>query len=196
MRWFALKFSGAIILMFLLQQIEGFTDVFLMTEEAWTQPWRFVTAIFLHGDMGHLLYNLLALALFGSVLEKFIGWKKFLFVFFAAGLLGNVVGVFVYPRSLGASGAIFGILGALAVLRPFLMVWASGVPMPMIGAVFIWAMGDLAGLFAPDDVGHVAHISGLVIGLMSGWLWRERKVKDKMDIPEDVMEKWEDMYMR
>ncbi len=96
--------------------ISGFTELFLLNSSSYLQIWRFVTAIFLHGGLAHLLYNIFALALFGSMLERLIGSTRFLMVFFVTGVLANIVSVNFYDSSLGASGAIFGVIGALIVI--------------------------------------------------------------------------------
>ena len=78
---------------------EGFTDMFVLNELAisgW-QVWRFVSAIFLHGSITHLAYNMFALFFFGIALEKFIGSKKFLFVYFFSGIIANIISINFYP---------------------------------------------------------------------------------------------------
>jgi hypothetical protein len=98
------------------------------------------------------------LALFGSILEKIIGSKRFLWIYLGIGVLGNLIGVFLYPRSLGASGAIFGILGLLAVLRPNMQVWVMYFPMPMWAAAIVWFLIDFVGIFAPAGTANAIHI--------------------------------------
>jgi len=95
--------------------------------------WRFLTAVFLHGGVGHILFNGFALLLFGSILERFVGGRRFLIVFFVTGILANLISVNFYSSSLGASGAIFGVIGALVIVRPGLTVWAFGMPMKACG---------------------------------------------------------------
>jgi len=173
-RFYALKLCFWMFVIFLIQYlVRGFTELFLLDSGALTQFWRFFTAIFLHGDFGHLLYNVFALALFGSMLEKLIGPRRFLIVFFVSGILANIFSVNFYDASLGASGAIFGIIGALIVVRPFMVVWAFGLPMPLILAGILWAAGDLIGLFVPSNVANLAHLSGMFFGLIFGVLYRK-----------------------
>ena len=178
----------------------GFTELFLLNELSFSQPWRFVTAIFLHGDFGHLLYNMFALLLFGGMLERLIGGRRFLLVFFATGIIANFVSVFFYPSSLGASGAIFGIIGSLIVVRPTLVVFAFGLPMPMFIAGILWATGDIIGLFVPSNVGNIAHLSGLAIGLLFGAFyrdWRRRRIpRERSGLDEGFMRRWEDVHLK
>src|SRR3989344_260913 len=111
-KFYSLKLCLFMIVVFAFQFLwNGFTGMFVLDELSWSEPWRFFTAIFLHGGVGHLVLNLFALALFGSILENFIGGKRFLLLFFTTGILANLVSVNFYDSSLGASGAIFGILG-------------------------------------------------------------------------------------
>ncbi len=62
--------------------VNGFTDLFVLDGNSFSQIWRFVSAIFLHSGVSHILYNLFELALFGSILEKLVGAKTFLLIFF------------------------------------------------------------------------------------------------------------------
>ena len=200
-KFYALKLSGIMILIFILQLVfskSGFTELFLLDGNSWAQPWRFLTAIFLHGNIVHLLYNIFALALFGSILEQLIGANKFLRIFLISGILANLISINFYPNSLGASGAIFGIIGALVVIRPWMFVWAFGLPMPMLIAGILWAIGDVIGIFVPDEIGNIAHLSGMFFGLIFGLLYKERrrKIYNKIIVDEKSIRKWEKGFMR
>ena len=174
-RFYALKLCGIMFLIFLVQMLfSGFTNLFLLNDLAFTQVWRFISSIFLHGGFAHLLYNLFALGLFGSILERLIGSRRFLIVFFVTGILANIVSVNFYDSSLGASGAIFGIIGALVIVRPLMAVWAFGLPMPLFLAGILWATGDLIGLFVPSNVANLAHLSGMFFGILFGFAYRRR----------------------
>jgi uncharacterized protein len=184
--------------------IPGFTELFILDKAATLyhyEIWRIVTSIFLHGGVAHLLYNLFALALFGIILERIIGSRRFLLVFFFSGILANIVSVNFYESSLGASGAIYGILGCLAVIRPMMMVWVFGIPMPMFIAAILWVGGSILGIFIPSNIGDIAHLSGIVVGFLAGLFLRgrfaERKITGRrVDIPDEYMQEWEDRYMR
>ena len=185
--------------MFVFQQIPGFTEMFVLNDTVYNgQIWRYVSSIFLHGGMAHLLYNMFALAFFGFILEKLIGSKRFLIVFFVSGIFANIISVNFYTSSLGASGAIMGIIGALALIRPMMMVWAFGLMMPMFLAAIVWIIGDVIGIFIPDNVGNIAHLSGVFIGLILGLYFRPDvgKKNDKIEIPESYARAWEDTYMK
>tara|TARA_Y100000310_G_scaffold210406_1_gene211021 strand:- start:217 stop:783 length:567 start_codon:yes stop_codon:yes gene_type:complete len=187
--------------MFILQQIiPGFTEMFVLNEQSVSgfEFWRFISGIFLHGGIGHLLYNMFALGLFGFILERLIGSKRFLLVFFASGIIANIISVQFYPSSLGASGAIMGIIGVLAVIKPMMMVWAFGLIMPMFIAAILWVIGDIIGIFIPDGVGNIAHLSGVGVGVIVGIFLRGKRVKKKkrVEIPEDYIRSWEDKFMK
>lgn len=203
----SLKLSGIIVVIFFIQMISTrFTELFLLNNSAWVQPWRFVSAIFLHSGAGHILYNLFALVVFGLALEGIINSKKFLIVFFGTGILANIFSVFFYPSSLGASGAIFGVIGTLVALRPTLFVWAFGVPMPLFLAGALWALGDIIGavsFFAGNPIsntGNLAHLSGMVVGFVYGLILRNKfldKSKSSVEkVDEKYLRNWEDNYMR
>lgn len=199
-KFYALWLSAICILFFVLQLfIPTFTNALLLNEQSWTQPWRFLTSIFLHGDIAHLLYNIFALALFGSILEKLIGGRKFLIVFFATGILANLFSINFYPSSLGASGAIFGVIGALIIVRPLMTVWAFGLPMPIFIAGILWVTGDVIGIFVPSNVGNIAHLSGIFFGLIFGLFYRNWKPKPthyKITLNENMIRDWEDNYLK
>jgi uncharacterized protein len=204
-KFYALKLVGLTFIVFLLQVFFGkdFTNMFsLVANVAWQEPWRFLTPIFLHGGVGHFLTNMFGLALFGSLLEKVIGAKRFLFVYIGTGIIANLISVNFYPASLGASGAVFGVLGCLAVLRPNLVVWISYMPMPMWLAIFVWAAIDLLGVFYPSGTGNIAHLVGMISGIALGFFWSRRfgKYKRKRNkqkvISNDEFRFWESRYMR
>lgn len=200
--WFALKLVIICVIVFIFQIIyPQITEQFaLVSAIVITNPWTIITSIFLHGSFQHLFYNMFALGLFGSVLEKIIGGKKFLILFFVSGIIAGIGSVLFYTASIGASGAIFGVLGTLGVLRPKMTVYVGYVPMPMAFAVVLWAIGDLVGLFAPTEVAHAAHLFGLAFGLILGFILRKqyKEVQTKRKehkIDEEEFEEWEDEWM-
>jgi membrane associated rhomboid family serine protease len=204
----SLYLCAVCVFLFVVQLIvPGFTDSLQLTSAAYTQIWRFVSAIFLHASTLHLLYNMFALALFGFILEQIIGTKKFLIVFFVTGIIANIIAGFFYSSSLGASGAIFGVIGCLVILRPKMAVWAFGLPMPLFIAGIFWVAGDVFGAAAflagsPfDNTGNIAHLSGVFIGMIFGAVWRKSyalpsRQKAYVHFNESAMQSWEDRYMK
>lgn len=199
-RFYALWLSAICILIFILQLLfEGFTDLFLLNSDAFVQPWRFLTPIFLHGGLTHLIFNMFALALFGSILEKLIGGPKFLLVFFLTGVLANLVSINFYDSALGASGAIFGVIGCLILIKPSQVVWAFGLPMPIFLAGILWVIADFIGVFMPSNVANFAHLSGMFFGLVFGALfrdWRKKENPQKVVLNERYVQDWEKYYLR
>lgn len=201
-KFYALQLTVICVLIFILQvSIPNFTELFLLNSFAYKEIWRFLTSIFLHGNLAHLLYNSFALALFGSILEKFIGGKRFLAVFFLTGILANIIAINFYNASLGASGAIFGVIGALIVIRPMLLIWAFGLPMPIFVAGVLWAALDFIGIFVPSNVGNIAHLAGMFLGLLFGLFLRKMRVqrqkfiRNESVLDENKIKSWEDRYL-
>ena len=206
-KYYSLKICGIIIITFILQIIlSNFTERFILNSASWSEPWRFITSIFLHGGVVHLLYNLLALLIFGLILEKFIGSFRFLIVFLISGILANLISVNFYSSSLGASGAIFGVIGALIILRPTMPVWAFGLPMPIFIAGILWSAGDLLGAYGfltgnpMGNTGNIAHLSGMFFGFILGFLFRgiieRQKKKINVSLDEGEVRNWEDVYLK
>lgn len=208
-RFYSLWLSAIIVFTFILQNlpgIPGFTDIFILNQKALTnfEIWRYVTSIFLHGSITHLAFNLFALFFFGLVLEKTIGTKRFLITFFATGIIANIISVNFYNSSLGASGAIYGVIGAVAILRPMMMVFSFGAIIPMFVAAIIYVAADILralGAFGPTNVGSIAHLSGIAIGFLMGIYFRSKfkqRKTQKMEVKFDErsMKNWEDQFMR
>jgi membrane associated rhomboid family serine protease len=189
-RWTFVFIVACVIVFFF--QIMGFFDwrAFAFTPGiASDAPWTYVTSVFLHANFTHLLINMLVLFFLGSVLERQIGSTNFLILFILAGI-GGSIGYMVTATdpmtpALGASGAINGVIGALAVVMPFMMVFVWGlVPLPMIVVALLWAVMDFFGLFTPSGVAHGAHLGGLFIGVLYG-LYLRVKLKRKRRVRID-----------
>jgi membrane associated rhomboid family serine protease len=208
-RYFTFWIALVLVVVFIIQLlVPGFTETFYLTSDALSMPWQFISAIFLHGGVAHLVYNLFALILFGFMLESLIGSKRFLILFLASGIFANLISFMFYPSSLGASGAIMALIGAMAVLKPMITVWAFNLPMPMFVLAIIWVVGSIMGVFGLGDpnTGHIAHLSGIVVGLLYGFYLRLRKQKRdrnnsvvferKIELPEDYMQAWENYHFK
>jgi len=140
-----------------------------------TRPWTLVTNLFIHGGIWHILANMITLYFFGSYLSRLIGVKKFLLVYFSGGILGNIF-YFLLPPSpfsiaIGASGAIFALAGVLVVMMPNLKVLLYFiVPLPLWVVVLVFFV---LWSFIPG-VAWQAHLGGLVLGLVAGYIFRRR----------------------
>ncbi len=199
-KFYSVFIAILLVVIFAIQLISpAFEQALILNQSSIYQPWKFLTAIFLHGSLSHLLLNMFALILFGLMLEKLIGSNKFLLVFIITGILANIVSFNFYPSSLGASGAIMGVIGALAIIRPMMTVWAFGMIMPMFIAAIIYIVIDSIGIFIPDNIGHIAHLSGIFFGVIIGIYLRSKIQKEKrthkIKVPEHIMRKWEAIYM-
>jgi membrane associated rhomboid family serine protease len=178
-----------------------FSGFALVSQDVWARPWTLVTHMFLHADLMHFAYNAFALALFGLVLERRIGHQNFLLIFFSTGLLAGFVSTLFYHSVVGASGAVMGLIGTLAVLRPRMVVWSLGVPMPIVAAACVWILLDLAGFSTADNVAHAAHLAGLGFGIVLGLFMKEeygdRKGKERREelISDEEHDRWEREHM-
>lgn len=168
------------VVVFILEQftlIEQYT--YFVPAYAFSRPWTFITSIFLHADFSHLFFNMFALFIFGIYLEPRVNEKTYLSIFFLAGIVGNLGYMLTALGStipgLGASGAIYGIMGAVAVLEPYATVYLGFVPMPMIFAAFIWTITGFFGLFVPGNIAHGSHLAGLFIGVVFGFYLRRQR---------------------
>lgn len=162
------------------------------------KPWQILTHMFMHGGFWHIFFNMYSLLMFGSILERSLGPKKFLIFYFVTGL-GAVAlhtgvewmqaRVFIangaaqaYQQllvtpTLGASGAIYGVLIGFAMLYPQARLTLIFPPIPMTAKwlVIIFAAIELfSGINGiQDGVAHFAHLGGMLFGwLLIRW-WRK-----------------------
>ena len=130
------------------------------------------TSIFLHAGILHLLFNLFALIFIGSVLEARIGTPRMLAIFLITGIIGNIahaIGFWgSYVPVVGASGAILGLLGALARLYPKVRFRLYGIlpPMSALTLLVLFLAIDTLLAFQNDSIAHLAHIGGAVSGFL------------------------------
>ena len=145
-----------------------------------SQPWTILTCMFVHADFWHILFNMIALYFFGIFLLQLVGTVRFLAVYLVGGLVGNLLfllfanyGIAAKPSDyvVGASGAIYALGGALAVIMPTLKVYVFGIiPMPL------WVAIIIGFLIIIPNVAWQAHLGGLVIGLIAGYYFRRQYV--------------------
>ena len=201
-QWIALWLALICVVFFVAQTtIDTFTDDFVLESSlVMEKPWTLLSSVFLHGSFEHLFYNMFALVMFGLILEKVLGSKNFLIIFFLSGLFASLGAILFYDAALGASGAIYGIMGSLAIVRPKMTVYMGFAPMPMIIAVALWAAGDLIGLFAPGQVAHAAHLFGLIFGIIFTLIFLRKHImiprKRKESMPDKEIRKWEDRWLK
>ena len=144
-------------------------------------PWQVVTYAFLHGSFGHLFFNMLGLWMFGSELERIWGEKRFL-QFYGASVLAAALAQLVvtavmgsgYP-TVGASGGLFGLLFAFAVMFPNRVILLFFViPMKARYLVALYGLLELyQGVYVMNSgVAHFAHLGGMVGGFLMIRYWR------------------------
>lgn len=137
--------------------------------------WQLGTYLFLHGGIGHIVLNMLALYFFGSPLELDWGTRRFLKFYFYCGLAAGVCVVLTglllggrYTATMGASGAILGLLVAFGVLYPnetILLMFV--IPMKAKHLVMLYAAIELLSLWGPDTgVSTMAHLGGMAFGFL------------------------------
>jgi len=144
------------------------------------QPWQLISYAFLHGSFNHLFFNMFALWMFGLPIEKLWGSRKFaeyyVICIIGAGLVQLLVQYIsgnVYP-TIGASGAVFGLLLAYGVTWPNAKLFLIFFPVPIKAKWFVLIYGGVELIFgvtgAMPQVAHYAHLGGLIFG--AGLLWR------------------------
>ena len=145
--------------------------------------WQFVTYLFLHGDPIHLILNMLCLFMLGPELERFIGTRRFLVLYFLSGILGGAGWLaLMYPdygTCIGASGAIFGVLAAFATLFPRLPLTVYVfyfIPITLPSWLLVTGLGlfQVAMVISPghSQVAYSAHLAGALTGLVLAYLHR------------------------
>ena len=142
------------------------------------QPWRLVTATLLHGGLIHLAFNMWALWDAGRIAERFYGNAQFLVIYLTAGVFGSLASDFFAARSgvsVGASGAIFGVVGALAAA---LYTKHHKLPPELVAAMrssttMFVGYSLLMGFLTPH-IDNAAHIGGLVSGFLMATVMAEK----------------------
>jgi len=140
------------------------------------EAWRLVSAMFLHGGLEHLLGNMVALYILGLGCEHAFGSLPMLGIYALAGIVGGLASAAVLPApTLGASGAIFGLMGCVVAMlarRRRQLHVRDG----RIGIVLaVWAVFQLAMGFLSPRVANMAHLGGLLAGAALGW-WLEPRL--------------------
>ncbi|MEM2924270.1 MAG: rhomboid family intramembrane serine protease [Methanocellales archaeon] len=156
---------------FILQLIPGYEELLILTPSLVLQrPWTLITHIFLHANFTHFFFNILFLIFFAPVLERKIGSAKFLFIFFASGVIAGIGHCLTSSNPVvGASGALYGVFGALAMIEPHMTVYVYFIPMKIGVAVLLFALMDFLLIGSGDMIAHAAHLSGLLVGLIVGY---------------------------
>lgn len=161
--------------------------------QVWNMLLSPLTSIFLHGDAGHLWWNMVFLWVFGLVLERRIGWRRFTLLYLLTGVISSLISGAIsimflseFVSEIGASGAISGIMGVFAVrlyykrlvfpipilgLFSFIFPLYLKIRMSSIFVIAIYFIADVKGgiatlLGATTGIGHWAHIGGMAAGIV------------------------------
>ena len=171
------------------------------------KPHQLLTHMFMHADFGHILFNMFGLWMFGTILERFWGPKKFLIFYLICGVGAGIFQQFLIPYdaaqtakmipeyaadpsllpaiieavkeqsySLGASGAIMGVLAAFAYLFPNTQMYVMFIPIPLKAkyVIPVFVLIDLFGgiyRIQGDNIGHFAHLGGAITGFIIVRFW-------------------------
>ncbi len=142
------------------------------------EPWRLVTCTFLHGGIVHLAFNMWALWQTGQIAERFYGNVQFVVIYLASGVFGSLASLFFSAReavSVGASGAIFGVVGALlAAIITKRHHLPPSIAVSMRNSLLFFAGYSLFMGFTVAHIDNGAHIGGLVCGFAMGSVMAER----------------------
>ena len=148
--------------------------------------WPMVTSWFMHADFTHLFGNMLMLFVFGRVVERKLGSIKAGLVYFGSAIVADVFSGLLYlfvlrqdVPSIGASGAIMGLIATGMLLNPFYITYVFLIPMPVMVIGWLGIVGDISGVLNPGgSVNHLAHIGGfLAISLLMYLLTVEDRKK-------------------
>jgi len=166
------------------------------------QYWRLISSMFIHADVFHLLSNMFFLGIFGLLVENKYSVIQYLAIYFISGLFGNLISLFVLPSnvfSLGASGCIFGVLGAYYV--SFTAYDKRMIVYAIVSSLI------MVGLSVGVEINSWAHLFGALGGLLFGWIFtryntkkdqnrfyvQRRKKKDSKDVDADYEDEFEDI---
>jgi rhomboid family protein len=147
------------------------------------RPWQFITYGFLHGGWTHLFFNMFALYMFGSEIERLFGSKRYLIYYFfcvvGAALMQMIVVSqtdFSQGRMVGASGAVFGLLLAFGMAYPKRMIMLIFPPIPMPAWLFVTLYGVLELYLGISNtlpgIAHFAHLGGMATGFVLIRYWK------------------------
>jgi membrane associated rhomboid family serine protease len=155
--------------------------------------WQLFTYMFLHGGIFHLLFNMLALFMFGCEMERYWGSQRFLRYYLITGV-GAALCVFLIPstywsQTLGASGAIYAVLLAYGLTFPDRIIYMYMI-FPLPAKYFVMIIGGIAFLSALSSgntgVSNVAHLGGMAFG----YLYLKRKSGHLLQPIRDVYHQW------
>ena len=175
--FFLMRFLNGRLLVLYMAMIPG------LVKEGWV--WTFVTYMFLHDGFSHIFFNMFALFLFGTQVERQMGSREFLLFYFVTGIFAGIFSFVVYVLTktygvslMGASGAIFAVQLAYAVFFPDAIVYIWGIlplraPVMVVGFTVLELVSQI---FRRDDgVAHLTHLAGF------GFAWLYFIIRFRID---------------
>ncbi len=144
------------------------------------EPWRWITSLFLHVNASHIFFNMLGLYFFGKDLEENIETKWYLTIYFFSGIMGNFVFMFTSSNPVvGASGAMFGIMGAAMLLNPTKRTHLYIFPLPVgIIAIMFVIFESMVVYFKPEEfanIANISHVAGILTGACFAFFYNPKK---------------------
>ena len=174
---------GLCVVIFLLQNLSASLALWPIASGSF-EPWQIVTYGFLHGNFNHIFFNMFALWMFGLQIERIWGSQRFTLYYMVCIIGAAVTQLLVqqvsgefYP-TIGASGAVFGLLLAYGVMFPNNRIFLIFLPVPIKAKWFVVIYGGLELFFGVtssfSQIAHFAHLGGLLFGaaLLWNWGWR------------------------
>jgi rhomboid family protein len=159
--------------------------------------WQLVTYMFLHGSFTHIALNMFALWMFGMELENVWGSRKFFTYYMICGIGGGVANLLIAPLftatgpTIGASGAIFGVLLAFGLLFPDRLIFLYFfVPIKAKYFVVLYMILELVSVGSTDGIAHFAHLGGALVGLIYLLAAKDFSFFKSYRRPRNVFSRW------
>ncbi|MEX2602120.1 MAG: rhomboid family intramembrane serine protease [Balneolaceae bacterium] len=179
------------LLVFLALMTPGIGNILFRFGALWPigggyfEPWQLVTYMFLHADLWHVFFNLFALWIFGQAIEQFWGTRRFTTYYFLTGIGAALIHMWIDgggAPTIGASGAVFGILLAFGMMFPDRYIMLLIPPMPIKAKYFVAIFGGIELFFGitgtRSGIAHFAHLGGMVVGFALIKYWGIKGERD------------------
>lgn len=165
-------------------------------------PHQLITYMFMHGGFTHIFFNMFALWMFGRIMEQVWGGSRFLLYYLVCGIgaglvqeFGQALGIIApYAMTIGASGAVYGILLAFGMTFPEERLFIIPIPFPIKAKWFVcmYAVIEIfEGISGADGVAHFAHLGGMLFGLLLILYWRNAAQRKTIHFGQNFWQKQE-----
>lgn len=187
-------FSGA-------NTIGSFLALSYVGPETLFMPWKLITYQFLHGDVMHILFNMLGVYFFGPPLERYWGSKRFIFFYLLCGVVGGLAYLALsvlfgnFSPIIGASGAVLGLLTACAILFPQMIIILLVFPVPIRFAAILLASIYGLNVLSTRDLADACHLAGMVTAfayIKASPIWQDFRRKSEQDRRERLIQQEDD----